>query len=308
MRTVTLLGPQRLRPTVVAEVDHHGIDGTVAVVTAGWQEREDEVGELGEHLGRPLVNLRLYRRLDEVFAADRELFIAHRERQERLRAMQQLYRYRLDFALEPARALLGRAGDAEVIEPERQAAIDALCELDRRHLARIREVHREFEAAHAPFERPAMAAHRAELAAILESAAAVAIAGGHVAVVLNRMRLFGLAELLGDLPIFAWSAGAMALAERVVLFHDSPPQGMGNPEVLDMGLGLAPDVVVLPHARRRLRLADPARVEILARRFSPAFCVPFDDGEPALTWDGERWHRPPGSRWLTREGEVGSAP
>lgn len=308
MRTVTFLGPQRLRPTLVGEVDRRGVDGSIAVVTAGWQEREDEVEELGEHLGRPLVNLRLHRRLDEVFAADRELFAAHRARQDRLRAMQQLYRYRLDFALEPARELLRRQGEAELLEPERQAAIDALCELDRRHLARLREVHQEFDQTHAPFERPALAAHRAELAAILGSAAAVAIAGGHVAVVLNRMRLFGLAELLGELPVFAWSAGAMALAERIVLFHDSPPQGMGNPEVLDVGLGLAPGVVVLPHARRRLRLADPARVEILARRFSPALCVPFDDGEPALTWDGERWHRQAGARWLSERGEVESAP
>jgi len=234
--------------------------------------------------------------------------VAHRARQEWLRTLQQLYRYRLDFALEPARGLLRRRGEAELLEPERQAAIDALCELDRRHLARIREAHRKFDEAYAPFERPALAAHRAELAAILESAAALAVAGGHVAVALSRMRLFGLAELLGGLPIFAWSAGAMALTERLVLFHDSPPQGMGNPEVLDMGLGLAPGVVVLPHARRRLRLEDPARVEILARRFAPALCVPFDDAEPALTWDGESWHCQPGSRRLTTAGEVESAP
>jgi len=308
MRTVTLLGPQRLRPTLVGEVDRRGVDGTIAVVTAGWQEREDEVAELGEHLGRPLVNLRLHRRLDEVFAADHDLFLAHRARQDRLRAMQRLYRYRLDFALEPARELLRRDGEAELLEPERQAAIDALCELDRRHLARLREVHAEFERLHAPAERPAMAAHRSELAAILEGAAAVAVAGGHVAVLVNRMRLFGLAELLGELPVFAWSAGAMALSERVVLFHDSPPQGMGNPEVLDAGLGLAPGVVVLPHARRRLRLAEAARAAILARRFAPALCVPFDDGEPALTWDGERWHRRQGSRWLTGAGAVEEAP
>lgn len=304
MRTVTLLGPQRLEPTLIGEVRRLGIEGPIAAVTAGWQEREDEIEELSEHLCCPVVNLQLHRRLDDVFAADQDLFLAHRARQDRLRALQQVYRFRLGFALEPARELLRRQGDAELLDPERQAAIDALCELDRRHLARLRAVHREFEEANTPAERPAVAAQRLELAAILRQVAAVVVAGGHVAVVLNRMRLFGLVDLLGDLPVVAWSAGAMALSERVVLFHDSPPQGMGNPEVLDAGLGLAPGVVVLPHARHRLRLADPARVEILARRFAPALCVPFDYREPALTWDGSRWHRQPGSRWLTELGEV----
>ncbi len=45
----------------------------------------------------------------------------------------------------------------------------------------------------------------------------------------------------------------MVVCETVVLFHDSPPQGAGNAEVLDAGLGLARGVIALPHARRRLR-------------------------------------------------------
>lgn len=304
MRTVILLGPQRLRPTLVREFDRLGVDGPIAVVTAGWQEREAEVEELGEHLGRPLINLELYRRLEAIFAEDPDLFRAHRARQNRLRDMQRLYRYRLDFALEPARELIRREGDPEILDPERLAAVEALRELDRGQLERIREVHGEFERRHAPARRPAIERHRRELAGLLSKAVAVAVAGGHVAVLLNRMRLFGIEELLGELPILAWSAGAMALSERIVLFHDSPPQGMGNPEVLDVGLGLFPDVVVLPHARDRLRLEDPARVEILARRFEPAACVPFDAGAPAILWQGGRWHLPPGTRRLTPDGRV----
>ena len=40
--TVVLLGPQRLRPTLSGVAGSLGIAGTVAVVTAGWQEREGE--------------------------------------------------------------------------------------------------------------------------------------------------------------------------------------------------------------------------------------------------------------------------
>lgn len=304
MRTVTVLAPQRLQPTLVREVDRAGVDGPVAVVTAGWQEREAEVGELGEHLGRPLINLELYRRLERIFADDPGLFQAHRERQNRIRAMQRLYRYRLDFALEPARELRHRKEERELLDAEREDAIDTLRGLDARQLERINEVHAEFERRHAPSRRPAMARHRRELARLLKKAAAVAVAGGHVAVLLNRMRLFGFPELFGELPIFAWSAGAMALSERVVLFHDSPPQGMGNSEVLDVGLGVFPRVVVLPHARHRLRLEDPARVEIFARRFQPAACVPFDDGSPAIRWVDGRWVLPPGTRRLLQDGRV----
>ncbi len=304
MRTVTLLGPQRAQPTLVREVDRLKIDGPVAAITTGWQERETEDAELTSDLGRPVINLALHQRLEQVFKEDPALFEAHRARQNRLRAIQELYRYRLDFALEPARELLRRQGEEELLAPERQAAIEALRALDRHHLTRIRKVHLEFERRHRPNGRPAIVKHRRELAAELEKASAIAIAGGHVAVLLNRMRLFDVAELFGQRPIFAWSAGAMALSERVVLFHDSPPQGMGNPEVLDMGLGMVRDIVVLPHARHRLDLEDPARVEILARRFAPALCVPFDYQAPALSFAGGHGFWSEGTRRLTREGQV----
>jgi hypothetical protein len=106
------------------------------------------------------------------------------------------------------------------------------------------------------------------------------------------MRLFQLDALLTSLPrplpIFAWSAGAMAITQRVVLFHDSPPQGPGNAELLGEGLGLVPGTVVLPHAVKRLQLDDPLRVSLFARRFAPDRCVTLDQGE-RMIWDGRRW-------------------
>ena len=103
-----------------------------------------------------------------------------------------------------------------------------------------------------------------------------------------RLRLFDLGPRLADLPIIAWSAGAMVVASRIVLFHDSPPQGRGNAEVLEGGLGLFPGVVPLPHARRRLNLQDPGRITVFARRFAPATCVALDE-RCFLHFDGPRW-------------------
>ena len=92
------------------------------------------------------------------------------------------------------------------------------------------------------------------LAKLVATTDAIVIAGGHVAVLANRLRLFDIAALAGARPIVAWSAGAMALAERVVLYHDHPPQGAAPAELLDRGLGLVAGVLPLPDAARRLAL------------------------------------------------------
>src|SRR5580765_8065545 len=55
---VTLLGPQR-RPTLDRVVQSLGIDGPIAAVNAGWQDREADDGELLSLLGGRGVNLRL---------------------------------------------------------------------------------------------------------------------------------------------------------------------------------------------------------------------------------------------------------
>ncbi len=300
--TLTLLGPQRRKPTLADAVARLGIDGRIAAVTAGWQEREAEIDEMQEHLSLPVVDLRLHQRCELAFAEDPELFRAHRARQDRLRAMHQLYRYRLDFALEPARDLLRRAGDPALLEPERESALAAVRALDRQYLRRIAEVHDAFERDHPPGSHPPLERQRDEVAAVLADSAALAVAGGHVAVLLNRLRLFRFVELAREQPVIAWSAGAMALAKRVVLFHDSPPQGAGNAEVLDLGLGLYSGLLPLPHARRRLRLEDPFRVELFARRFAPDVCLLLDEGD-AITIDGGR-PRPAKSRRLTVRGRV----
>jgi len=289
-----LLGPQRFEPNVASVLADRNVQGSIAVVTAGWQEREDEDLELRDHLSHPMVNLGLYRRAGVVFQEDPELFDLLRARQNRLRRLQELHRVRLDYVLECARDLMSRSGESDLLDPEREGAIEAVRELDRHHLARLQTVHREFEERHHPSGRHAVKRQRHELAGLLEDVEVLAIAGGHVAVLLNRLRLFDLFGLRPDLPVVAWSAGAMVVAERVVLFHDSPPQGAGNAEVLDAGLGRCKGIVPLPHASRRLRLNDPVRVSIMARRFRPDHCITLDpgagyfpDGErPARSWEG----------------------
>lgn len=134
----------------------------------------------------------------------------------------------------------------------------------------------------------------------------MAIAGGHVAVLYNRMRMFDLKSRLAErpeVPIMAWSAGAMVVSDRIVLFHDSPPQGRGNAELLANGLGLFPGVVVLPHARRRLLLHDHARISVFARRHATAACFALDD-RCWLRFDGARWFSGPNTFQLCSDGQL----
>jgi hypothetical protein len=305
-RRITLLGPQRTQRSVASAVAALGVDGPLCVITAGWQEREGEVDELAGDVARPVVDLALYRRTEELFKRDPGLFDAHRERQTWLRELQRVYRIRLGHALDAARDVLRDDGDAIVLKHERRAAVAALRTLDRYHVKRIRGAREESTREHPLSERPAVAAERAELASIIASSAAVLIAGGHVAILINRMRILDLGPLIATRPIIAWSAGAMALTERIVLFHDSPPQGSADPEVLDEGLGFVRNVVALPHASQRLQLQDRMGVALFARRFSPAVCLTFDPGT-RLDGDGRHWTEISGSYRLTARGLLSKA-
>ena len=307
---VVVLGPQRLEPTVRAAA--HEITGAsdadrmnYAVVTAGWEERESEDAELSDHLGGRMTNLKLFERAEEVFASDPELLEAMLAHNERLKKLQKLYRVRLSHALDAARTLLQDRvdDDAELLEIERDQAIEDVRRLDAQHLERLRQMYREFQDKWRPHQRPSVAKHRAAIEGVLANCNTVCIAGGHVLILLNRLRMFGLTSLVGDRPILCWSAGAMALSDRVIVFHDSPPQGPGNAEVLQAGVGLFEGLVPLPHAKRRLRLDDPVRVGLFARRFGPSICAVLDEGT-RVHWDGRRWKAALGTKRLREDGSL----
>jgi len=305
---VALLGPQRHNPDLVSAFDELGIEGPVAAVTAGWQEREGEVEEMREHLGRPVVNLFLHERSEKLFAADPRLAEMYRTRQEHLKELQEVYRLRLAHTLKAAREVMARPGERWLLTSERRSTIQAVRTLDAHHLRRVRSIHADFEKKVRPFERPAVKRHRHEIARLLAGCEALAIAGGHVAVLLNRLRLFGVSELASGLPVIAWSAGAMVLGEKVVLFHDHPPQGAGDAEVLEAGLGLFDDILPLPHASSRLRLEDPVRVALFARRFSPTALVALDPGARLVRHPGEPWMAAATTCRLTARGKVTPMP
>lgn len=300
--TVTLLGPQR-RPTLDTVAASLRLDGLVATVTAGWQEREPEDGELSRRLGGRDVNLGLYRRWLDVQERDPEFAAGERRLQGVLEELQDLYLLRLDHSLQAVYAVQRRSGNDRLRASVLAEAVSAVRDLDAAHLHRIGDVRGDFYQRLPPHDRPAIAEHRAAVARLLGDAAALVVAGGHVGVLADALHLFNVAASLRP-PVIAWSAGAMALSERVVLFHDRAPQGPGHPEVYSSGLSVMRNVVPLPHARARLLLDDAPRMAVFARRFAPARCVLLENGTRIDTdSDGAC---PPGTRVLAEDGRVTS--
>jgi hypothetical protein len=314
---VILLGPQR-RPTVDAvarSLSLNGPENPVGTITAGWQEREPDDHELSTLLGTRAVNLSLYRRWLDVQDRDPGYAADERRLHGELAELQDLYLLRLDYALQAVYAVQRRsADDIRAAGPALGGgalaeAVAAVRELDAAHLRRVNSVRGEFFQRLQPHDRPVIAGHRAAVEAILGEACALVIAGGHVGVLAEVLHLFNVAAARSaETPVIAWSAGAMALTDRIVLFHDRSPQGPGHPEVYGSGLSVLRDVVLLPHARARLLLDDTPRMAVFARRFAPARCILLESGTRIeLDRDGDSdiaW--PPGVRAVAEDGHVTS--
>ncbi len=292
-RPIILLGPQRQEPGVGKAVADLGILGPLAVVTAGWEERELEDDELISELERPqhpggshqTINLSLFPRADEVFTHHPELRELMAEREIRRKTLRDLYHLRLTPQLAACEELLSRVdldahdrADDPLYDPEIDDAIEGVRRLDDHHLHRITELEAEMAERFAGdhVDHPVLLHHREQVADLVAASGALLLAGGHVGTLISVLRLFDVMNLAADKPVVAWSAGAMAIAERVVLFHDSPARGSGDAEVFGPGFGLVPGIIPLPHARHRLALADRRRVALMARRFAPSVCVGLD--------------------------------
>lgn len=307
MRTV-LLGPQRFMTTAGTALRSLGVQGPVATVNAGWEEREDDVGELDSVLGGDTRHLRLYHRTLDVLEKDPVFAAAGLAFRDRHDALLSLYRLRLQNALDGVYAVQRREregarrgrGDAAAYGAL-EDAVEVVRHVDGWYAARLKDLYRELDAT-APIDASGVIGwHRGELVSLLEGSAALVLPGGNVGTLLRALRLFAI-RIPDGLPVVAWSAGAMALTERVVLFHDFGPEGAREAEAFDRGLGRVPGVVALPHARRRLRLDDRDRCAVLARRFIDQHLLLLDDGTAIEV--GADGALPTGARILGTDGAV----
>jgi hypothetical protein len=256
-------------------------------VSAGWQEFEGEFEELGLGIGNAPVDLHLHARAEDMFHHYPALRDAHARRQALVQDAERYYQLRLGFAMDAALALWEEEGESPLLHQNRLEAVRVLRSLDRQHLRRLQLLYEAFVAQLDGETASAVARERGAIAHELARCSTVLLCGGHVTVLLNRLRLFELGPLLATRQVVAWGAGAMVCAGRVVLFHDHGPLGPRHPAFLDQGLGLAPSVVVLPGARRRLALAQRQRMGLLSRRVAPAQALLLEGDAQVLVEDGK---------------------
>jgi hypothetical protein len=300
---ITLLGPQTDFAQVADALDELGIKGRVALITAGWQENECEDEGLSARLGLQTTNLLLHRRSEEVFATEPDFSSGWATKQKHLQHLQEFYRIRIDAVDDAASAIGVRHVDPALIEEQLEITVSQLKHLDDDHLQRCCIVLDAFNATWETTARPIVMDHRESIAAEIRDCDALVIAGGHVVALLNRMRLFDVFAAVEDRPIVAWSAGAMTLTDRVILFHDSPPFGKNLAQILDRGMGFCPGVVVLPDMSRRVRLDQASGIARFARRMAPAACLSLDPGD-RLRFEGGRLVDAQGSVHLSQSGIV----
>lgn len=303
MRDPVLLGPQRPKPNAPAALAEIAPgSGPVVVLAAGWRQDETDDEALRRYLGPDVAVLPIYTWFDVVMRELPSLRAEYRARQDALGDLRRLHRNRMHPALAVVHDFL--AGQRTPLEDEHlQLALEDVRRIDRQLLEFAAKIHARHAAASEPWtQSPVVERLRQRATDAIEGARAVVLTGGHVAVLLNRLQFFGVDQVLRSLhskgkPIIAWSAGSMVLADRIVLYYDDPPDGPAFPELLDYGFGLVQNVVLLPHAKTRLRLDDPVRVGALAMRFGPSPCIGLENG----AWLSKR-----GERWFNR-GEPGTA-
>lgn len=306
-----VLGPQPGRISLGPGLEALDLPpGPVAAITVGWRETEPVLKEVEhelEGLGRQATPLLIGERVGRIFERDPSLAESHRTLQEGLLAEERLYGARLRRALETAHEVTRLSVAERYRVPYAEAAWREILAADRFHVQHHAALWQEFREAVGLAERPAVREEKDELERLLAEAAAVVLTGGHVAVIRNRLLLLGLGEALARLPVLAWSAGAMVLTPRIVLFHDRLPGGSARPEILGEGLRVLPGVALFPDARTRLDLEARRSLAELCSRMTPDRAVLLDSGD-MIHWDGRRWSAPDGIRVVSDEGEVETVP
>lgn len=282
-------------PAALATVDR---PGRVLYITAGWRHDENDDEALKRDVGTGGFPLPIYMWFEELAKAAPDLFAAHHAQQDEIRKLKFLYRARLDAALQAVRVMLAhieQRPDAAYVQEEFDDAIQSVRALRHRYVRQCDQIRGRFAEKWDVSRNRHVARRLVEIEGLIREARAVLIAGGHVGVLRNRMEFFGLGPILQrarerGVGIIAWSAGAMALTDDVVLFHDDPPVGQANAEVLDRGLGLASSIVALPQARERLWLHDRMRVSALAWRFEV----------PVVGLENGAWLEQRDGKWINR--------
>jgi hypothetical protein len=281
---LVLLGQQLESPRVQDVLAEWQIRGPVGLVSAGWEEDEEDDQWVRDALDVPVVNSHLYGLADRLFQDDPEVLRLLRERQDRLRDLREINAWQTENLFALARELWQRIEEnAAAVGPFHQTMAH-LREVDRTYLRSVSTVIKEYDQRIAPQVRPSLQAYRSAVLQRLDGCQALLIAGGHVGVLLNRLNLCRLLRHV-SLPIIAWSGGAMALGERVFFYDHFIPHAKKEVELSRQGLRMYVGLQVFPRAEERLNLQDHNELALLARRIE-APCLLLESNSE-IRWNSD---------------------
>ncbi|MBL8891887.1 MAG: hypothetical protein JNL67_18065 [Planctomycetaceae bacterium] len=298
---LVLLGQQREIPRLQAVLEQRGISGPVGLVSAGWEEDEDDDQWVRDAVDNPVVNSHLYALADDLFQRDPEVIQLLRERQDRLRELREINELQTEHLGTVARELWRRLETHVGAATSLRQTMEQIQEIDRSYLESISVVIAEYDHRIAPKERPSVLEYRARVLERLQECQALFIAGGHVGVLLNRLNLCRLLQHV-QLPIIAWSGGAMALGECVYFYDHFLPHTKREIELSRRGMGLFTGVQVFPRANQRLSLHDSCELGLLARRLK-CQCLLLDE-RSEIGWSADGHPYANHVRYVDENGEV----
>lgn len=272
---LVLLGQQREVPRLQSVLESWGISGPIGLVSAGWEEDEDDDQWVRDAVDNSIVNSHLYALADDLFQQDPEVIELLRERQDRLRELREINELQTEHLGAVARELWRRLESHAGAVGSLQQTMEQIQAIDQTYLEAISTVIAEYDQRIAPKERASVLDYRAKVLGRLQDCQALLIAGGHVGVLLNRLNLCRLLQHI-QLPIIAWSGGAMALGERVYFYDQFLPHTKREIELSRRGMGLFTGVQVFPRANQRLLVHDPRELGLLARRLTGQ-CLLLDE-------------------------------
>ena len=200
MRTI-LLGPQRFMTTAGTALRSLGVDGPVATINAGWEEREDVVDELDTVLERPgqppaalPPRVRRHREGRRVRRRRRSRSATATTRSCRSTGCARTTPWRACTTV-PHRTRRGRRARARAPAVTAFGAVDDAVEGVGTSTPGMRRSSRRLYAeptrGTAGLQR-CIAWHRGEIARLLADCAALVLTGGHVGTLLRALRLFAI--------------------------------------------------------------------------------------------------------------------
>ena len=207
---IHILGPQRPSPNLPNIIERHLPDGPLAVITAGWRIDEIDISALERDLNRPLYLLPLYGWFDRLGAKEPELASLHSERQIKIKSYKKVYNLQLRAAFDLWTKIAELAEEnPELYSMDEKDALAAVRITDRRAIERQDLIRKEFDQLNTPWTHTVTMPYHDKIKNTLKKCRGLIIAGGHVAVLRNRLFFFGRDKLLPECiadgkTMFAW--------------------------------------------------------------------------------------------------------